>query len=89
VHAIDWQRYDALKAQGLSGRQIAEALGIAESTLRGVISDDRHRGLYQCSLWTPVQCRCLTLEQCRGSISSKSSFTAFGERWVIAQSVAK
>jgi hypothetical protein len=37
VQVMDWQRYDALKAQGLSGRQIAEALGIAESTLRGLV----------------------------------------------------
>jgi hypothetical protein len=37
VKAIDWQRYDELKGQGLSGRQIAEELGIAESTLRGLV----------------------------------------------------
>ena len=37
ARAIDWQRYDALRAEGLSGRQIAEVLGIAESTLRGLV----------------------------------------------------
>jgi hypothetical protein len=31
---IDWPRYDQLKAQGLSGRQIAEAMGVPESSLR-------------------------------------------------------
>ena len=35
--AIDWRHYDRRKAQGQSGRQIAEALGVAESTLRGAI----------------------------------------------------
>jgi hypothetical protein len=34
---IDWRRYDQLKAQGHSGRQIAQALGVAESTLRGAL----------------------------------------------------
>jgi lambda repressor-like predicted transcriptional regulator/predicted DNA binding CopG/RHH family protein len=34
---IDWPRYDQLKAQGYSGRQIAQALGVAESTLRGLV----------------------------------------------------
>jgi hypothetical protein len=34
---IDWQHYDQLKAQGRSGRQIAQAMGIAESTLRGAL----------------------------------------------------
>jgi hypothetical protein len=34
TRAIDWHRYDQLKAQGLSGRQTAEAMGIPESSLR-------------------------------------------------------
>jgi hypothetical protein len=31
---INWQRYDELKAQGISERQIAERLGVARSTLQ-------------------------------------------------------
>ncbi len=31
---IDWQRYDAMKARGLSRRLIARELGIPETTLR-------------------------------------------------------
>jgi excisionase family DNA binding protein len=31
---IDWQRYDALKARGLSRRAIAREMRIAETTLR-------------------------------------------------------
>jgi hypothetical protein len=34
---IDWRRYDRLKAQGRSGRQIAQDMGVAESTLRGAL----------------------------------------------------
>jgi lambda repressor-like predicted transcriptional regulator len=34
---IDWQCYDRLKAQGRSGRQIAQDMGVAESTLRGAL----------------------------------------------------
>jgi hypothetical protein len=34
---IDWPQYDQLKAQGHSGRHIAQAMGIAESTLRGAL----------------------------------------------------
>jgi hypothetical protein len=34
---IDWRRYDQLKAQGRSGRQIAQDMGVAESTLRGAL----------------------------------------------------
>ena len=34
---IDWRRYDQLKAQGRSGRQIAQDIGVAESTLRGAL----------------------------------------------------
>jgi IS30 family transposase len=34
---IDWPRYDQLKAQGRSGRQIAQDMGVAESTLRGAL----------------------------------------------------
>jgi hypothetical protein len=31
---IDWQHYDQLKAQGRSGRRIAQEMAMAESTLR-------------------------------------------------------
>jgi hypothetical protein len=34
---IDWQHYDQLKAQERSRRHIAQAMGIAESTLRGAL----------------------------------------------------
>ena len=39
---INWQRYDELKAQGISERQIAERLGVARSTLQGHV---KRRGL--------------------------------------------
>ena len=34
---VDWPRYDRLKAEGRSGRQIAKLLGLPESTLRDAL----------------------------------------------------
>jgi len=34
TRAINWARYDRLKAQGRSERDIADALGIPRTTLR-------------------------------------------------------
>ena len=34
ARAIDWTQFDALKAQGHSEREIADALGIPRTTLR-------------------------------------------------------
>ena len=34
ARAIDWARYDRLKAQGHSERAIADALGMSRTTLR-------------------------------------------------------
>ena len=63
----DWTRYAQLKAQGLSERQIAERLNVPGAPCAGSTPSTRAslQCRDQCSQKTPVQCRCLTLEQCR------------------------
>jgi hypothetical protein len=39
---IDWQHYDQLKAQGRSGRQIAQEMAMAESSLPAALNVGKH-----------------------------------------------
>jgi hypothetical protein len=41
---VDWPGYDRLKAEGRSGRQIAQLLGLPESTLRSALARRQARG---------------------------------------------
>ena len=52
ARAIDWTRYDRLKAQGHSERDIADALGIPRTTLRRAI--EKRQGP-PAPVQTPVQ----------------------------------